>query len=113
MGCTPEPEIIPTTDEMIGEGAEYQIVIKGDTTLQASLLSTSIQASMLIGRMLDPGVGAHSNGRYGRRLFVFTDDLDVTNRLFDNLRDAEAYTIYGRPDGTRNPLYLHYVVMNH
>lgn len=97
-------EITPTTDEMIGEGAEYQIVIKGDTTLQASLLSTSIQASMLIGRMLDPGVGAHSNGKYGRRLFVFTDDLDVTNRLFDNLRDAEAYTIYGRPDGTRNPL---------
>jgi hypothetical protein len=97
-------EVTPTTDELIGEGAEYQVVLRGDTTLQASLLSTSIQTAMLIGRMMDPGTGAHSDGKFGRRLFVFTDDLDVTNRLFDNLRDAEAYTIFGRPDGTRNPL---------
>ena len=97
-------EVTPTIDELIGEGAEYQVVLRGDTTLQASLLSTSIQAAMLIGRMMDPGTGALSEGKFGRRLFVFTDDLDVTNRLFDNLRDAEAYTIFGRPDGTRNPL---------
>ena len=97
-------QITPTFDEMIIEGAEYQIVVRGDPTLQASLLSTSIQASMLIGRMLDCPSDSKSDGAFGKRLFVFTDDLDVTNRLFDNLRDAEAYTIFGKPDPNRNPL---------
>lgn len=97
-------EITPAISELIEEGAEYQVVLRGDPTLQASLLSTSIQAAMLIGRMMDPESGALSNGTFGRRLFVFTDDLDVTNRMFDSLRDAEAYTIFGRPDNTRSPL---------
>jgi hypothetical protein len=97
-------EITPASEEMIGEGAEYQVVLRGDPTLQASLLSTSIQAAMLIGRMLDPKLKAFSKGVFGKRLFVFTDDLDVTNRIFDYLKDAEAYDIFGKPDGTRNPL---------
>lgn len=97
-------EVTPNTDELIAEGAEYQVILRGDVTLQASLLSTSIQATMLIARMMDPGVGSRSKGKFGRRLFVFADDLDVTNRFFDNLKDAEAYTIFGRADGTRNPL---------
>ena len=40
----------------------------------------------------------------GKELFFFTDDLDVTNRLYYNLLDAEAYNIFARPDNTRKPL---------
>lgn len=97
-------EITPNSEELVEEGAEYQLILRGDPTLQASLLSTSIQSAMLLARMLDPIRGSHSEGVFGKRLFVFTDDLDVTNRLFDNLRDAEAYDLFGRPDGTRSPL---------
>ena len=44
--------------------------------------------------MLDPrnpDLGASvSRGLVGQRVFVFTDDLDVTNRLFDDVADAEG-----------------------
>lgn len=59
---------------------------------------------MLAARMMDPQGSSLSFNRFGQRIFVFTDDLDVTNRLFDNLRDAEAYTIFGKPDQSRQPL---------
>lgn len=105
-GVAPEQvfEVAPVPEEMTQEGAEYQVIVRGDPTLQTSLLSTSIQAVMLVARMLDPVGGGSSQGYFGQRVFVFTDDLDVTNRLFDNLRDAEAYSIFGRPDATRRPL---------
>ena len=92
-------EITPSLDEYEEQGAEYQVLLRGDPASRASLLSTTIQASILLPRMLDPpGASAVSEGTFGRRAFLFTDDLDVTNRLFDDLRDAEAYTIFGRPD---------------
>lgn len=97
-------EITPGVDELIDEGAEYQIILKGDPTLQASLLSTSIQATMLVARMLDASIRAVSEGAFGSKVFVFTDDLDVTNRLFDTIRDAEAYNIFGKADNNREPL---------
>ena len=53
----------------------------------ASLLSTSIQAAMLFGRILDPPGQPLLFGTVG---FLFTDDLDVTNRFYDDLRDAEG-----------------------
>ncbi len=100
-------EITPLDTEMVEEGAEYQIILRGDPTLQASLLSTSIQAAMLLGRAMDsPASATRDPIFFGSRVFAFTDDLDVTNRLFDNLRDAEAYTIFGRPDHARGPLAL-------
>lgn len=82
-------EVAPNPDEFEVEAAEYQVLLRGDPVSQAALLSTSIQASFLLSRLLDPPSGMGSGGRAGERLFVFTDDLDVTNRLFDNLRDAE------------------------
>lgn len=97
-------EVTPERSEMESEGAEYQIILQGDPSSRASLLSTSIQSAMLIARTLDPTDGGYSLGAFGRRLFVFTDDLDVTNRLFDDLRDAEAYDLFGRPDPARRPL---------
>lgn len=97
-------EITPNLDEYEEQGAEYQILMRGDPASRASLLSTTIQSSILLPRMLDPPASAVSEGTFGRRAFLFTDDLDVTNRLFDDLRDAEAYTIFGRPDVGRTPL---------
>ncbi|MDW9709538.1 DEAD/DEAH box helicase [Sinorhizobium meliloti] len=97
-------EVSPEPFEMETEGAEYQIILQGDPGSRASLLSTSIQAAMLIARTLDPTESGYSSGAFGQRLFVFTDDLDVTNRLFDDLRDAESYDLFGRPDATRRPL---------
>lgn len=97
-------EITPLDSELIEEGAEYQVVMKGDPTLQASLLSTSIQSAMLLARVMDPKSVDKTNSVAGQKIFIFTDDLDVTNRFFDNLRDAEAYTIFGKPDIKRLPL---------
>lgn len=97
-------EVSPQSFEMESEGAEYQIILRGDPGSRASLLSTSIQAAMLVARTLDPADHGCSAGSFGRRLFVFTDDLDVTNRLHDDLRDAEAYDLFGRPDVKRRPL---------
>ncbi|MCZ8323140.1 MAG: protein DpdJ [Novosphingobium sp.] len=96
--------ISPEASEMESEGAEYQIILQGDAGSRASLLSASIQASMLIARTLDPADHGCSSGVFGQRLFVFTDDLDVTNRLFDDLRDAEAYDLFGKRDQKRKPL---------
>ncbi len=97
-------EVTPTTDELIEQGVEYQILLRGNPASRTSLLSTTIQTSMLLPRLLDPPGAADTSGAFGRRAFLFTDDLDVTNRLFDDLRDAEAYTIFGKRDPNRTPL---------
>jgi hypothetical protein len=97
-------EVTPAPEEYEEEGAEYQVLLRGDPASRASLLSTTIQTSMLIPRLLDPRAASNVSGAFGRRAFLFTDDLDVTNRLYDDLRDAEAYTIFGKPDQQRLPL---------
>lgn len=81
-------EVTPAADEFEVRAAEYQLILRGDPLSQTSLLSTSIQTSFLLARLLDPET-APSRGRAGERTFVFTDDLDVTNRLFHDLQDAE------------------------
>lgn len=105
-GADPEQvvEIAPTLEEYAEQGAEYQILLRGDPASRTSLLSTTIQTAMLLPRLLDPPGATDASGAFGRRAFLFTDDLDVTNRLFDDLRDAEAFTIFGRPDPQRQPL---------
>ena len=98
-------EITPKPDEYQHEGIEYQILLKGNPAARASLLSTTIQTSMLLPRMLDPISSNQTDSRlFGQRVFLFADDLDVTNRLYDNLLDAEAYNIFGHPDNKRMPL---------
>jgi hypothetical protein len=87
--------IAPEPNEMREIGREYFLALRGDPASQTSLLSTSIQASMLLRRMLDASQGRPSHGSFGSRLFVFTDDLDVTNRLHSQLEDAEGW----RPGG--------------
>jgi hypothetical protein len=104
LGLDQVAEVTPTLHEMTEEGAEYQVVVRGDATLEASLLSTTIQSSMLLARMMDPTPELPSQGAFGRRVFVFTDNLDVINRLYNNLQDAEGYTIFGKPDPKKAPL---------
>lgn len=79
--------IEPRPDHMEEEGREYAIALRGDPVSGASLLSTSIQTAMLFGRVLDP---RNQSFLFGSTGFLFTDDLDVTNRFYDNLRDAEG-----------------------
>ena len=96
-------EVSPLDGEMMEEGMEYSVAVRGDPVSGASLLSTTIQTTMLLRRCLDPRDRALSNGVYGKKVFVFTDNLDVTNRLFFNLLDAEGLNARGRPDFNRHP----------
>ena len=98
-------EVSPFEEELESKSMEYQLVLRGDPASRTQLLSTTIQTSFLLARLLDPLRGASpSQDMYGKRVFAFTDDLDATNRLFDFLRDAEARDIFGNPDGKRIPL---------
>ena len=90
-------EIMPHGDEIIEEGVEYQVALRGDPASGASLLSTTIQSIILLRRALDSRTERRSQGLFGTRAFVFTDDLDVTNRLYHNLQDAEGRTAWGTP----------------
>ena len=95
--------IAPEPHEMKEVGREYFLALRGDPASQTSLLSTTIQTSMLVRRMLDPSPTQPSHGAFGSRLFVFVDDLDVVNRLHTQLEDAEGWRPGGvnrRPNGS-------------
>jgi hypothetical protein len=95
--------IQPLDDELIDGGNEYLIALRSDPTSRTAVLSTTIQASMLLRRALDLPHQPVSKGSFGTKLFAFTDDLDVTNRLLHFLRSAEGQTDDGRPDLRRSP----------
>ncbi len=80
-------DIQAAPEDLEPHGREYALALRGDPVGGASLLSTSIQAAMLCGRVMDRRGAEFLHGSTG---FVFTDDLDVTNRLYDDLRDAEG-----------------------
>ena len=85
-------EIHPLEDDIEEEGAEYLIALRGDPVSQAALLSTTIQALMLGTRMLDTpeNFNKYSMPFFGWKAFAFTDQLDATNRLFNDFSDAEG-----------------------
>lgn len=80
--------IRPEAEDLVPQGREYAVVVRSDPLGGASLLSTSIQTAMLAGRLLDSA--GKPTGMFGFAGFLFTDDLDVTNRFYDDLRDAEG-----------------------
>ena len=90
--------VLPREGDMRREGVEYQLALRGDPASGAALLSTTIQTLMLLRRVLDSAADPRSRGTYGTRVFAFTDDLDVTNRLYHDLLHAEGYRP-GRPRG--------------
>jgi hypothetical protein len=81
--------ITPLEKNLVSEGVEYNLVVRGDPFSAAALLSTSVQTSMLLGRILDPIDKDISKGAYGSKLFGFTDKLDVINRWFHIELNAE------------------------
>lgn len=100
-------EISPRCEELEIEGAEYMVALRGDPVSRSALLSTTIQTCMLLQRSLDPKTAdladSISRGIFGQRTFVFTDDLDVTNRLYFDLLSAEGRTSQGIVDFRRAP----------
>lgn len=94
--------VTPQDDELEAADAEHLLALRSDPVSGGSVLSTTIQATMLLPRILDPHdaeldlTDAPSQGRYGSRTFVFTDDLDVNNRLFFDVLDAEGQKVRNR-----------------
>ena len=90
----------PEPSETEHEGSEYLLALRSDPGSGASVLSTTIQTAMLLSRCLDP-IGRRdepgpSAGIYGSKTFVFTDALDVLNRLYFDIGDAEGVDSWGR-----------------
>lgn len=112
-GLPPESvaDVRPDLDDMERKGSEYQLLLRGDPASQAALLSTSIQSLMLLRRILDEN-GAGSGRIYGTRVFAFLENLDLVNRLYRQLLNAEGRNPFGDPDpqghvlaGLRTPDY--------
>ena len=85
-------EVAPETNEFEARGADYMLALRGDPSSGTSLLSTTIQSLMLLRRVLGSRHGDYS----GSRVFTFADNLDVINRLYHNLLDAEGWDSFGR-----------------
>lgn len=88
-------EFKPSSEEMVSEGIEYNVAVKGNPA-GSSLLATSIQTAMLVERLLAPSHvpdaapdEIHGNAFYGRKTFGFTDNLDTLNRWLGDMKDAE------------------------
>lgn len=84
-------EVSPRDQDMEDQGQEYMLAMRGDPISDTNLLSASIQAAMLLRRLLDP---SGHDGVSGTKVFGFTDDLDVTNRLYHDLLDAEGWELH-------------------
>ena len=95
-------EVAPRPVDMVAEGAEYLLALRGDPVSRASLLSTTIQCAILMMRVMDRADGTPSQGLYGERAFAFTDDIDVTNRLYFGVQDAEGRNDRGEADLVRH-----------
>jgi hypothetical protein len=99
--CGLPPELVtdirPEPDHMKPKGSEYQLLLRGDPASQAALLSTSIQSLMLLRRVLDENE-TDPDGVYGTRVFAFLENLDLVNRLYRQLLNAEGRTPFGVPD---------------
>ena len=83
-------------EEVSVEGQEYNVVLKSHPGSGAGVLSTSIQAVMLGGRLLTPmgtkavpTATADATQFFGRKVFGFTDNLDVVNRWLPDFKSAE------------------------
>jgi hypothetical protein len=85
--------IAPLQDEMEYRGAEYIVAARHYMESKKSPLSTAIQLAMLMSRILDPKTsGNKSRGFFGSKVFAFADKLDVINRFYFGLSDAEGST---------------------
>lgn len=90
-------EISPGGGDMKTQGQEYMLAVRGDPISNTNLLSASIQVAMLLRRLLDKKSQGREveDGVFGTKVFGFTDNLDVINRLYHNLMDAEGWRLNG------------------
>jgi hypothetical protein len=93
-------EVSPREGELVAEGMEYSLALRGDPASGTALLSTTIQTIMLLRRMLDTSTRV-SGGLYGTRLYAFTDQLDAVNRLYWDTANAEGWARPRVPMGRR------------
>jgi hypothetical protein len=96
-------EVAPSGSDLIAEGAEYLLALRGDPVSRTALLSTTIQTAMLLSRVLDAPDARKSRGILGERVFLFTDDIDVTNRMYFAMLDAEGRKSSGTVDMNNHP----------
>ncbi|MBH56571.1 MAG: hypothetical protein CMJ82_05250 [Planctomycetaceae bacterium] len=90
-------EFTPSDSDLEEESMEYNIAVKGDPSSGTSLLSTSIQCGMLLARCLTPANHIPNNYEidispeclFTKKVFGFTDNMDVVNRWLSNMTDAE------------------------
>jgi hypothetical protein len=103
-----ETEVVePNFDEMEMRGAEYIVAVRHYLESKKSPLSTSIQMAMLMSRILDARSPRNvSDGFFGTRMFAFGDKLDVVNRLYFNLANAEGFSVDGAPARRNGPRSL-------
>lgn len=83
-------EIGPREADLELRSGEYAVVLRGNPVSGTALLSTTIQVTFLIARLLEARSLRDKSGTSGSKVFAFTDDLDVTNRLYWNIRSAEG-----------------------
>ncbi len=95
-------EVSPASRDLISEGAEYLLALRGDPVSRGALLSTTIQTAMLLARMMDPPSSGKSGGLVGERQFLFTDNIDVINRVYFAMLDAEGRNSRGNVDLQRH-----------
>lgn len=91
-------EVSVRADDLAEEGREYMLALRADASSRTATLSTTIQAAMLLGRLLEPPSSTRPP-LFGRKVFSFTDSLDIVNRLLFALRDAEGW-LRPRPGGS-------------
>lgn len=102
----------PDPSELEESGAEYLLALRHNPHGETGTLSTTIQTAMSLSRALDPMTAnpfnppVDSQGIIGSRLFVFTDKLDSTNRLYWDLLDAEGWAWPGQVKQGTTPLTL-------
>lgn len=102
LGAGQVDVVEPSHDELDHVGGEYVMALRHDPTHPTSPLSVTLQLAMLMSRVLDApeGIGPRppdSGGLFGQKAFVFADKLDVTNRLYWSLMDAEGWQDHNRP----------------
>ncbi|MFO7567820.1 MAG: protein DpdJ [Enhygromyxa sp.] len=97
VGLYPNHVVAVEPRKLVQQGCEHIIALRGKPG--TATLSTTIQASMLLRRILDSDPPKAGNVA-GQRVFVFTDNLDVTNRLYYQLGEAEGWS---RPHRPRRP----------
>lgn len=116
---TPSQDVVvvePYADELEESSAEYLLALRHNPGSSTGPLSATIQTAMALQRSLDvlPGetlnpfalTPPNAGGLFGSRTFVFTDKLDVTNRLYWDLLDAEGWWDEQRPRANRIPTTL-------